>query len=94
MTSPTSKKITLSFTIQHDGREIGEIILRRPKVKDLRSVTDADSDQLSQGVAIAAVLSGLPAEAIEELDAEDFTAISEVIADFFPKGPGSPTGAA
>lgn len=41
---------------------------------------------------MAAALTGLPAEAIEELDTDDFTAISEVIADFFPKGTASANG--
>jgi hypothetical protein len=41
---------------------------------------------------MAATLTGLPVEAIEEMDTEDFTAISEVIADFFPKGTASPPG--
>jgi hypothetical protein len=42
---------------------------------------------------MAAVLTDLPREAIEDMDTDDFTAISEVIAGFFPKGTASATGA-
>jgi len=37
-------------------------------------------------------LTGYPVEMIEDLDTDDFTALSEVIADFFPKGTASPPG--
>jgi hypothetical protein len=88
------KTFALSDPIEHDGRLITEVQISKPKVKDLKRMNaalDGVTDQLDQGIVLAATLTGLPVEVIEELDADDFTAISEVIADFFPqaKAPGN-----
>lgn len=88
------KIIPLCAPILHDDKEITQVMLRRPKVKDLKRLNaalDGVTDQLDQGIVLAATLTGLPVEVIEELDADDFTTISEVIADFFPqaKAPGN-----
>lgn len=96
MTAPKSTKHTLAVPIQHDGREIGEVSLRRPKVKDLRAINAAgkDGDELDQSTVMIATLSGLPPEAVDELDTEDFVALSETVADFFPKVEEPETGEA
>ena len=98
MTAPkTPKTVRLADPINWDGREITEIKIGKPKVKDLKRMNaalDGVEDKLDQGVLMIATLSGLPAEAIEELDADDFTKVSEVIAGFFPEGTASPVGEA
>jgi hypothetical protein len=69
--------------------------MTKPRVKDLKRMNaalDGITDRLDQGIVMAATLTGLPVEVIEEMDTDDFTAISEVIADFFPKGTASPPG--
>lgn len=97
MTAPkTPKTVTLSEPIEHDGLEITQVRIKKPKVKDLKRMTaelDGVKDQLQQGIVMAAALTGLPAEAIEEMDTDDFTTISEVIADFFPQGRAPERGA-
>lgn len=97
MTAPKAPKtVRLADPITWEGREITEITLSKPRVKDLKRMHAALAgieDRLEQGIVMAAALTGLPVEAIEELDTDDFTAISEVIADFFPKGTASPNGA-
>jgi hypothetical protein len=90
------KIIPLCAPILHEDKEITQVALRRPKVRDLKALNAAlegVKDQLDQGIVLAATLTGLPVEVIEELDADDFTAISEVMADFFPQGTASPNGA-
>lgn len=73
---------------------VAELTVRRPKVKDLRVIEAASrGSQLDQGVVMIAQLTGLPSEAVDELDAQDFTIVSEAIADFFPKAKASATGA-
>lgn len=98
MTAPKAPKtVRLSQPISWEGQEITEVTITKPKVKDLKrmnaQLADID-DQLEQGIAMAAALSGLPVEAIEELDTDDFTAVSEVIADFFPQATASRNGEA
>lgn len=105
MTVPQHRTIRLSQPISWEGREIAEVTITKPKVKNLRAIQMAlngVTDQLEQGVVMAAALTGLPTEAIDELDTDDFTTISEVVASFFdrakasdggePSSPKPPTG--
>jgi hypothetical protein len=45
-------------------------------------------------IAMAAELCDLPLEVVDEMDAADFAAISEVITRFLPQAPASKGGAA
>ena len=95
MSKPIS--IVLSEPIAWEGRKITELSLRRPKVRDLRTMEETATTrpgQLDQGAAMVALLTGLPEGAVEELDAADFTKVSEAIAGFFGKGVAPATGAA
>lgn len=87
----TTKTIPLAYPVEHEGTTITEVTLRRAKTKDLRLIDAAGGNDLDQGVAMVAAISGLPVAAVDEMDAEDFATISEALADFFPavKVPGS-----
>ena len=79
--------IKLGEPIVVGGQKITEVTLRRPKVKDLRALDhlDVNANDLTRGIEMAAILTGLTPETIDELDAGDFAAISDVIAGFLPK---------
>lgn len=96
MTAPQHKTIRLSQPLDWEGQSIAEVTIKKPKVKDLKAMQgalDGVTDQLEQGIVMAATLSGLSRDIIEEMDAEDFTTISEAIAGFFSKAKGSVNGA-
>jgi hypothetical protein len=96
MSDPKTKTVSLSVPVTFEGRDIAEIRIAKPKVKDLKRMNAAlegITDRLDQGIVMAAALTGYPVEMIEELDTDDFTAISEVIADFFPQAKGRGSGA-
>ena len=91
------KIVRLTQPIVCDGKTVTDVQVRRPKVKDLRAMerdNTAASTQIDQGVAMAALLTELPVEIIDEMDAVDFAALSEVIAGFLPQGPAPATGVA
>ena len=93
----TSRTVTLSDPINWEGERITEVTVSKPKVKHLRRIQaamDASESRMDQGVAMAVAMTGLAEEIIDEMDVEDFNAISEVIADFFPQGTASADGAA
>ncbi|SMO65393.1 Phage tail assembly chaperone protein, E, or 41 or 14 [Thalassovita litoralis] len=95
MTEAKFKTVPLVSPVTFEGREITELRITKPKVKDLKRMNtalDGVTDPLDQGIVLAATLTGLPVDAIEELDADDFTTISEVIADFFPQAKGRGSG--
>ncbi len=96
MAQHRNKRLPLTVSITLGDQTLTEVNVKKPKVKDLKTLQDTLAgieDQLEQGILMAAVLTDLPREAIEEMDTDDFTAISEVIAGFFPKGTASATGA-
>lgn len=84
----TTTSITVAFPVEIEGRTIAEVSIRRPKVKDLRTLDQAhgrDAGDIGQGIFMASLLTGLPIEAMDELEAADFEAISEVIAGLLPQ---------
>ena len=91
------KAVRLSQPIDWEGKTVTDVHVRRPKVKDLRAMErdgTSPASQIDQGVAMAALLTELPVAVIDEMDAVDFAAVSEVIAGFLPAGPAPATGAA
>lgn len=82
--------INLREPIVVSGQKITEVTIRRPKVKDLRALDNLppSSGDLTRGIEMAAILTGLPSAVIDEMDASDFTKISDAIASFLPKPPG------
>lgn len=76
--------------IRVEERMITEVTIHRPRVRDLRAMEkmrEPGSTELDQGIAMAAALCDLPLEAMDEMDAADFAAISEVLGGFLPKAP-------
>jgi hypothetical protein len=94
MTSP--KTLRLHYPVTVEDREVSEVTITRPKVRDLKAMDAAlvgITDKLDQGIVMVSVLTGLPPEAVEELDADDFTRLSEEVAGFFPQAKAHGTGA-
>ena len=95
MSAPITIELAVPMTV--DGNVITKLSLRRPKVRDLRALEDATegkSSQLDQGATLVALLSGLPEEVVEDMDAADFARASEVIGGFFGEGRAPRTGGA
>jgi hypothetical protein len=85
-----SARVKLVRPIRVEEHMITEVAIRRPKVRDLRAMEklrEPGSTELDQGIAMAAALCDLPIEAMDEMDAADFAAISEVLGGFLPKVP-------
>jgi hypothetical protein len=83
-------RVKLAHPIEVGNGTIAEVTIRRPKVRDLRAMEKAREpgvSEIDQGVAMAATLCDLPLEAMDEMDAADFAAISEALGGFLPKAP-------
>ena len=81
-------RVKLARPIRAEERMITEVAIRRPRVRDLRAMEkmrQPGGTELDQGIAMAAALCDLPLEAMDEMDAADFAAISEVLGGFLPK---------
>ena len=95
MSAPITIELAVPFSV--DGTVITKLSLRRPKVRDLRALeeaTEGKSTQLDQGATLVALLSGLPEEVVEDMDAADFARASEVIGGFFGEARAPRTGGA
>jgi len=80
------EKLTLDHPFTADGKTLTEVSIRRPKVKDIRSVDKVKGDgDLQQGIVTVALLTGLSVEALDDMDAGDFARVSEVVGSFFEK---------
>ena len=88
MTDTARVKLVRPFKVEE--RMITEVAIRRPKVRDLRTMEkmrEPGSTELDQSIAMTATLCDLPTDVMDEMDAADFAAISEVLAGFLPKAP-------
>ncbi len=98
MTDIREKRIKLRFPVEHDGVEVREVAIRRPRTRDVRQIeviaAASNTDKVSETIAILGVLTGLSPEALEDMDFEDFTKLSETIAGFFPQATASENGEA
>jgi Phage tail assembly chaperone proteins, E, or 41 or 14 len=72
-----------------EGGTITIVTLRRVKVKDIKAMEAKriEAGDFDATITLASVLSGLALETLEEMDAEDFVSLSEVVTSFLPKAP-------
>ncbi len=96
MSKNTNQTVTLNYPITWEGAKIAEVTVKRPKVKDMKAVEEVEEGlgDISRSIAVIAILTGLPSEAVEELDAKDFEAVSEVIGGFLGRATPPPSGGA
>ena len=78
--------VKLSCPVMIDGQAITEVTMSRVKVKHLKAVEKArqSGGDFDAAVALVSVLTGLPVEAVEDMEAGDFTKLSEVAESFLP----------
>jgi hypothetical protein len=69
------------------GESITRVGIRRPKGRDLRRLK---GDQMGDALVLIELCCGLPRDAVDDLDIDDVTILSEVLGGF--TGPGRETG--
>ena len=78
---------TLTEPIEVDGEQVTELQVRRLKVRDIRAASKrGKGDDVDMGVHMVALVTDLTPEQVDELDAADFVALSEVVAGFLRFG--------
>lgn len=86
-----SANYSLKTPVEHNGKTYKDLTFRKPKTGDMM-VLDNFKGETSKMVALLATISDVPLPAFKEIELDDFTAISEVIAPLL--GEASPsTGA-
>lgn len=78
----TTTPVTLKFPVTVDGHEYAVLNMRRCKVKDRRLAAKQKTDE-DREIALIANLCEVPPNVIDELDAVDYEALTEVLKGFF-----------
>lgn len=84
------KIVALKYPVQAHGEDVREIRIPRLKLKHMRVMDEAKGDLDKMALLIGAV-AGLAPSTVNELDAEDFMTLSEVLGGFL--GSSQATGA-
>ncbi|MEO1720985.1 MAG: phage tail assembly protein [Pseudomonadota bacterium] len=73
-------------------REISTVRMRRIKAKDMRAMSEASDDEMAQALWLIGRLSGLSPDEVDEMDAADVAALTDIIEGFQkPAAPRKPT---
>jgi len=81
---------TLVEPVGFEGRQYHEVVLRRAKGRDVLAITKASrQDEAEAGFLAIALLADVPRGLIDEMDAEDIAALTQMLPDFLPKPRGS-----
>ena len=86
MPDAKSTTIPLEVPLYVEGRAIGSVTIRRPKVGDLRRMENAKGSDLDKSLFLVGALTELSPAEVEELDAQDLNSISTVIEGFTKRG--------
>lgn len=74
--------VKLTHPIQINGRQIAELQLRRPKVKDRLAVEKMNGAEAEKEVRFIANLCEVAPNEIEELDMSDYAKVQDALAGF------------
>ncbi len=79
----TRTTYTLKYPVSLGGTEYTELSLRRPRTRDLIKARKS-KDELEQMAGLITDLAEIEPKLVQELDAEDFAGLGEVIGNFLP----------
>jgi len=79
MTQPTTMTIELAYPINHDGKTVKSLTLRRPTVSDVMSANRDAEGPADVELRMVSGLSGLSADVVGKLDMQDYNAVQQVL---------------
>lgn len=85
MTKPVHQntaKIELDCPVEIAGVEVGHLIMRRPKVRDMLAAQHSSDNQADQAVTLVANLCEITVEDVHELDSADWDKLERQVAVF------------
>lgn len=85
-------KIKLDEPIQAGGKEVAELEIRKPTVRDLKASNVSGKSDLERSLVLIGNLSGLVPSELEELSLTDLGRINDELieAGFLPQPPTTP----
>jgi phage FluMu protein gp41 len=85
--------VTLEDAITVNGKEVAELTIRKPTVKDLKLSNAAGKTELDRSLALIGDLAGLTPTDLDGLSLTDLSKINEEMAkaNFIPSAPTQPS---
>ncbi len=84
MKNKTDKnKAVFDEPVTLNGQEVQSVVLRTPKVADMRAVDRQGDTDLDKEVLMIGRLIGVPAEELDELSVQQYKKLQDVYASFF-----------
>ena len=77
-------ELTLEYPVEHAGKTIEVLTIRRPKVRD-NMIAGKKDDDADKEITLMSMLAEVDDQVIHELDMNDYLAFQKVITDFRKK---------
>lgn len=74
--------VKLGQPIEHAGETLAEVRLRRPRVADMMEMQRKGGTPADMELHMVSMLSGLPLDAIGQLDMQDYSAVQAALRGF------------
>ncbi|MCC5807235.1 MAG: phage tail assembly protein [Opitutales bacterium] len=88
MSEPITVKLSAPVTVK--GTEIREVVLRRPKTRDLRKMMRGKGDEAERQFRMICDLAEMDPDTLDEFYASDYLALCAAIEPFLSPPTGSP----
>ena len=85
----SSVTVKLDYAVVLDGVACDALVMRRPKVRDIRSASHVKGTEADQEAVLIGNLCDVPPEVIDDLDFMDYNKLSEALQNF--RSPSSVT---
>ena len=79
-----SKTIVLDYPVTFAGMTTTQLNIRRLKAKDFKLLDTIPEGGNAAAIAMTALICGVDEAIIDELDAQDYLRVQEIVSDFFP----------
>jgi hypothetical protein len=80
--SDASNEVSLTHPIEHEGKKITSLKLRRPIVADMLAAQKVSTNEPERELNLIATLIGLPRAAVEKLDLKDYLLLQQRLTQF------------
>jgi len=75
-------KVEFDYPVKIKGKEVKELVFRKPKVKDMRNMMDIGNNEVDREIWLASALSGVTISDIENLDFDQYQLIQKILGKF------------
>jgi len=80
------RRVTLKTPIEAHGKTYEHLVIRKPRVKELRATAGA-IDDIDRSARLLSACAGVPVSSVDQMEIDDFTACNEALQEMLPQQP-------